>query len=205
MFTAVAELLSILDLEQIEHNIYRGRSPAGRLAARLRRARHLAGAGRRRAHRRGARAALAALLFHPARRPQRADHLRGRPHPRRQELHDAPGRGDPARPRDFLARRLVPDRGGGARPRAHDAEGDAARRPAERSRVARALRRHDAGKRAALVRPGAADRDAAGRPEALCRPRQADGPGRSMCGSAPPASCPTIPPSIAPCWRICRT
>src|SRR6478672_2178215 len=27
MFTAVAELLSILDLEQIEHNIYRGRSP----------------------------------------------------------------------------------------------------------------------------------------------------------------------------------
>jgi acyl-CoA thioesterase-2 len=27
MFTAVAELLSILDLERIEHNIYRGRSP----------------------------------------------------------------------------------------------------------------------------------------------------------------------------------
>src|SRR5205085_8927798 len=27
MFTAVTELLSILDLEQIEHNIYRGRSP----------------------------------------------------------------------------------------------------------------------------------------------------------------------------------
>src|SRR5947209_20220419 len=27
MFTAVEELLSILDLERIEHNIYRGRSP----------------------------------------------------------------------------------------------------------------------------------------------------------------------------------
>ena len=177
MFTAVAELLSILDLEQIEHNIFRGRSPqvgwqrvfGGQVIAQA-----LVAAA---AHRRGARAALAALLFHPARRPQRADHLRGRPHPRRQELHDAPGRGDPARPRDFLAAASFQIEEEGLD---HALNMPKVTPPDDLPSEAELRERFGAMMPENVRRwfdQRAADRDAAGRPEALCRPRQADGPG----------------------------
>ena len=84
--------------------------PAGRLAARLRRPGDRPGAGRRGAHRRGPRRPFAPRLFHAARRPGGADHLRGRPHPRRQELHHPPRRRHPARRGDLLHVGLLPGR-----------------------------------------------------------------------------------------------
>ena len=53
---------------------------------------------------------FAARLFHAAGRSDGADHLRGRPHPRRQELHHAPGGRHPARRGDLLHVGLLPGR-----------------------------------------------------------------------------------------------
>ena len=85
--SAVHDLLTILDLEQLEVNLFRGRSPqtgwqrvfGGQVIGQA-----LVAAT---PHRRGRAAAFAARLFPAGRRPEGADHLRGRPHPRRQELH----------------------------------------------------------------------------------------------------------------------
>ena len=109
MSAAMHELLAILDLEQLEHNLFRGRSPKTRLAARLRRPDDRAGAGRGAAHRRARPPRpFAARLFHAAGRSEGADHLRSRPHPRRRQLHHPSRRRDPARPGDLFARSLVP-------------------------------------------------------------------------------------------------
>ena len=55
MSSAVQDLLTILDLEPLEVNLFRGRTPAGRLAARVRRPGDRPGAGRRHAARSRAR------------------------------------------------------------------------------------------------------------------------------------------------------
>ena len=54
MSAAMQELLAILDLEKLEHNLFRGRSPKVGLAARVRRPDHRPGAGRGAAHGRAA-------------------------------------------------------------------------------------------------------------------------------------------------------
>ena len=131
---AIDLLLSILDLEPLEHNLFRGTQPDSRLAAGLRRPGHRPGAGRRRAHRRGPRRPFAARLFHAAGRPQGPHPLRGRPHPRRPQLHHPPGRRHPARPGDLLHVGLLPGRGGRARPPDRHARRAAAGGPAERER-----------------------------------------------------------------------
>ena len=125
MSAAMQELLAILDLEKLEHNLFRGRSPkldwqrvfGGQTIAQA------LVAAQRTVEPRPPRA-LAARLFHAAGRHQGADRLRGRPHPRRRQLHHAARRGDPARPGDLLARSLVP----GRRRRAGAPGADAARR-----------------------------------------------------------------------------
>ena len=89
--------------------------PAGRLAARVRRPGDRPGAGRGASHGERAARAFAARLFPARRRSRRADHLRGRSHPRRRQLLDPPRGGDPARPGDLLHGRLVPQAGAGPR------------------------------------------------------------------------------------------
>ena len=104
--TALDDLIALLELEPLEVNLFRGVSPdedrqrvfGGQVAA--------PGARRRGPHRRARPArALAARVLPAARRSRRPDRLRGRPHPRREELHDPPGRRDPARPGDLQPRR----------------------------------------------------------------------------------------------------
>ena len=102
MSSAVQDLLDILDLEQLEVNLFRGRSPqagwqrvfGGQVIGQA-----LVAAVRTVD---GPAAAFAARLFPAARRSQGADHLRRRPHPRRQELHHPPRHREPARPGDLL-------------------------------------------------------------------------------------------------------
>ena len=176
--------------------------PAGRLAARVRRPGDRPGAGRRLPHRRGPAAAFAARLFPAGRRSQGADHLRGRPHPRRQELHH-PARGrDPARPGDLLDVGVVPRRRAGPRPPVPRCR--TCRSPTQLPSDSRDQGAHpaaDAGAGAPLLRARAADRAAAGRVRPL--PRQ-DSPrtAASTSGSAPPAGCRTIRRSIAACWPM---
>ena len=140
--------------------------PAGRLAARLRRPGDRPGAGRRRAHRRGARRPFAPRLFHAARRPLGADRLPGRPHPRRQELRHPPGGRHPARQGDLLHVVLLPGARGGSRPPDPDAEGAAAGGAAVGGRTQDAVPQRGARAGAALLGARAADRDPPGRPSA---------------------------------------
>ena len=99
---AVDDLIELLDLEPIEVNIFRGIRPdedrqrvfGGQVAGQA-----LVAAART-VDRRLARA-LAARLLPAPRRPDGADPLRGRPHPRRPLVHHPPGRGHPARPGDL--------------------------------------------------------------------------------------------------------
>ena len=106
---AVDALVKLLDLEPIEVNIFRGVSPdekrqrvfggqvAGQAlvaAARTVDARHVR--------------PLAARLLPAARRPDRPDPLRGRPHPRRPLVHHPPRRRHPARQGDLQPVGVVP-------------------------------------------------------------------------------------------------
>ena len=128
------DLLDVLNLEQLEVNLFRGRSPqvgwqrvfGGQVIGQA-----LVAAM---PHRRGPPAAFAARLFPHPRRPEGADHLRRRPHPRRQELHDAPRGRDPARPADLHHDGIVSLRRTGPRASGADAGRAAAGRTAERSR-----------------------------------------------------------------------
>ena len=110
MGTALDDLIDLLDLEQLEVNLFRGREPRRGPPARVRRAGRGAGARRRRPHRRPRARALAARVLPAARRPADPDHLRRRPHPRRPQLHDPPRRRDPARPGDLQPVGVVPRR-----------------------------------------------------------------------------------------------
>ena len=133
------------------------------LAARVRRAGDRAGAGRGAAHRRGASVPLAARLFPAGWRPQGADRLRRRSHPRRQELHDAARRGDPARARDLHHGGLVPPRRAGLHAPGQDARRAEARRVAERGRDQGEVHGRHARTGTPLLRARATDRAAAGR------------------------------------------
>ena len=90
----VDDLVTLLDLEPIEVNIFRGRVARREPPAGVRRPGRRPGAGRGGPHRRRAdrAGALAARLLPAPGRPDGADPLRGRPHPRRPQLHHAPGR-----------------------------------------------------------------------------------------------------------------
>ena len=98
---ALDELVRILDLEPIEVNLFRGTSPdedrqrvfGGQVAGQA-----LVAAAR--TVERGQVHSLHAYFLRPG-DPTHPDPLRGRPHPRRQELHHPPGRGHPARPGDL--------------------------------------------------------------------------------------------------------
>ena len=92
------ELVGLLDLEQIEVNIFRGTQPdeerqrvfGGQVAAQA-----LVAAGRTVDD--GVVHSLHSYFLRPG-DPEHPDPLRGRPDPRRAELHDAPRGRDPARP-----------------------------------------------------------------------------------------------------------
>ena len=218
MGTALDELIELLDLEQLEVNLFRGLSPdenrqrvfGGQVAGQA-----LVAAGRTVEH--GHRA-LAARLLPAARRPARADRLRGRPHPRRQELHDAPGGRDPARQGDLQPAGVVPGARAGPGAPVHDARGARSRVAADVPRAARAAPRPVP---ARVRRAGSSrDRPIDTRPAELPRwldpePRAAAKPS-STSGSAPTASCPTIrccttassrtpPTSRCSTPRCCRT
>ena len=116
MGTALDDLIALLDLEPLEVNLFRGSEPGGGPPAGVRRPGRGPGARRRGPHRRRRPVgALAARLLPAPGRPDGADRLRGRPHPRRQELHHPARRRDPARPRDLQPAGVVPDRRGRAR------------------------------------------------------------------------------------------
>src|SRR6266487_1048165 len=143
--------------------------PAVGLAARVRRAGDRPSAGCRLPHGRGPPAAFHARLFPAPRRSQGADHLRGRPHSRRQELHHASRGGDPAWPSDLFDVGFVPQRRARAGTSGGDARCAAARSVAERIGSRRRGAAARAGSRAALLRARAPDRDAAGGIRALFR------------------------------------
>ena len=157
--SAVAELLATLDLEPLEENLFRGRSPqdgwqrvfGGQVLGQ-------ALVGGRPHGRAGADRALAARLLPARRRPEASDHLRGRAHARRRQLHHPAGQGDPARPADVRHERLVPQRRGGYEHQRADAQGAAAGRPAERSGADGRAGRPAAGEHAELLGARAPDR-----------------------------------------------
>src|ERR1700730_11567425 len=143
--------------------------PAGAVATRVRRTGDRAGAGRRVPYRRGPAAPFAPRLFPAARRSGGADHLRGRPHPRRQELHH-PARGrNPARACDFHHGGVVPWRRGRPHAPGADAGRTRAGSAAERDRYQEPGARLNAGAGAPLLRARAPDRAASGRIRALSR------------------------------------
>ena len=111
--SALDDLVALLDLEPIEVNIFRGASPdekrqrvfGGQVAGQA-----LVAAART-VDDPDAHGALAARLLPAARRPDRADPLRGRPDPRRAQLHHPARRRHPARPGDLQpAGQLPPPR-----------------------------------------------------------------------------------------------
>ncbi len=100
--------------------------PGDSAPARVRRPGGGAGAGRRGPHGRARPpGALAALVLPASGRPHHPDRLRGRPHPRRPELHHPPGGRDPARQGHLQPVGVVPGRR--ARPRPPDADAGGAR------------------------------------------------------------------------------
>ena len=122
--TALDDLVTLLDLEAIEVNIFRGRSPdenrqrvfGGQVAGQA-----LVAAARTvdDAEPPGP---LAARLLPAPRRPDGADPLRGRPHPRRPQLHHPARRRHPARPGDLQPAGQLPRPRAGPRPPDADAD-----------------------------------------------------------------------------------
>ena len=115
MGRALDDLIDLLELEQLEVNLFRGVSPdedrqrvfGGQVAGQA-----LVAAGRtvdsdRRVH-------SLHVLPAPGRSPH-PDRLRRRPHPRRAQLHDPARRRDPARARDLQPVGVVPHRRAGSR------------------------------------------------------------------------------------------
>ena len=170
MGAALDDLIDLLELEQLEVNLFRGLSPdedrqrvfGGQVAG--------AGAHRGGPHRRPGPRALAARVLPAARRPAHPDHLRRRPHPRRPELHDPARRRDPARPRDLQPVGVVPR--GRARSRApvHDAGRARSRDAADVPGAARAVRRSVPAGLRRLDPARAPDRPALDRAAALAQP-----------------------------------
>ena len=132
MPSSAAELVELLDIETLDTDLFRGRSPdtdrqrvfGGQVAAQaLIAAIRTVGGGPRRA--------LDARLLPAARRHHDPDHLRRRADPRRPLLRDPAGGGAPARPADLLPDRELPAPRGGLRPPGRDARGADARRGAD--------------------------------------------------------------------------
>ncbi len=111
MSKSLIDLLSILDIEQLEVNMFRGVSPKTRWQRVF--GGQVIGQAMVAACRtvEGRPAAFTALLFHPARRSADSDCLRSRATARRQELFDAARHRDPAWTRDLLDHGVVPCRG----------------------------------------------------------------------------------------------
>ena len=108
MATTQGRLVELLDMERIEVDIFRGRSPdenlqrvfGGQVAGQA-----LVAAGRTvPPDRPGTRY----MPTSSARRSRSPDHLHRRPHPRRPLVHDPPGGSSPARTRDLCALGVVP-------------------------------------------------------------------------------------------------
>jgi acyl-CoA thioesterase II len=114
---ALDDLVALLDLEPIEVNIFRGLSPdedrqrvfGGQVAGQA-----LMAAARTVDRRAGP---LAARLLPASRRPDGADPLRGRPHPRRPLVHHPPGGRHPARAGHLQPGGVVPGARGRTRAR----------------------------------------------------------------------------------------
>ena len=180
MQAALDELVTLLALEPIEVNIFRGRSPdenrqrvfGGQVAGQA-----LVAAARTVDDTSPARP-LAARLLPAPRRPDGADPVRGRPPARRPQLHDPPRRRHPARAGDLQPAGQLP------RPRAGPGppDDDAAR--AARPGVAARLAHPDGavqGPDGRVVRPPAPDR----RPLHRRRPDEPQGrPVRRAAGLA---------------------
>ena len=193
---------TILDLEQLEVNLFRGRSPqvgwqrvfGGQVIGQA-----LVAAA---PHRRGRAAAFAARLFPAGRRPEGADHLRRRPHPRRQELHHAARGRDPARPGDLLDVGVVPRRRAGPRPSVPRCR--TCRRPEQLPSDAEIKQNDpaaDAGAGAPLLRARAADRAAPGRVRPLLAASKIED-GRFNVWIRTTGRCPTIRRSTTACWPM---
>ncbi|MCO5600495.1 hypothetical protein L7F22_054608 [Adiantum nelumboides] len=178
MTDAVAELIAILDLERLEVDLFRGQNPKTGWRRGLRRAGGGAGAGRRDADGAGRPPAHSLHAYFLLPGTPDADRLRGRAHPRRRQLHDPPGQGDPARAGDLRHDRLLSGRGRGPDAPAGDLPAVAGPEGAPRRQGPGGRRRHrDAGGDRGLFRSRAADRPAAGRPEPLpARGRGRPGP-----------------------------
>ena len=169
MSSAVQDLLNILDLEPLEVNLFRGRSPqvgwqrvfGGQVIGQA-----LVAAVRTVE---GPAAAFPARLLPAAGRSQSTDHLRRRSHARRQELYHAARHRPPAWTSDFLNAGVVPHRRTRSRPSGQNAGRAAAGKTSERRRYARETAADDAGSGPALLRARAPDRAAAGRIRALSR------------------------------------
>jgi hypothetical protein len=96
MVTTQGMLVELLDLERIEVDIFRGRSPDENLQGVF--GGQVAGQALVAA---GPSCALLTCLFHPARRSRSPDRLYRRPHPGWPLVHHPPGGGGPERTRDL--------------------------------------------------------------------------------------------------------
>ena len=194
--TPLDDLVDLLELEQLEVNLFRGRSPkkarervfGGQVLAQA-----LVAAGRTvdadvRVH------SLHAYFLRPG-DPRVADHLRRRPHPRRAELHHPPRRRDPARRSDLQRgrRRSTSPRTG---PTTRDPMPDVPATRCDPRRRARAeWRRGEPDRPRRRVARGAADRHAlprrrpAGRPTGRARARPGHVAARQRHAARRPARC----------------
>ena len=192
MQTALDDLVTLLDLEAIEVNLFRGRSPdenrqrvfGGQVAGQaLVAATRTIDEPNRLVH------SLHAYFLRPG-DPTDADPVRGRPHPRRQELHHPPRRRHPARQGDLQPAGQLPRRTSrgptisSPMPTGLPAPDDAARLQDADGAVQGADGR--------VVRPAAADRHPLHR-RAIRSAARAARRSASGCGCAPTASCPTTP------------
>ncbi len=205
-FTSV-ELLKILDLETIEQDIYRGTSPQvgwQRVFGGLVVAQALVAAARTVG---ASAAAFPAWLFHAAGRPLGPDRLSGGPAARWRHLHHAQLLcGDPAWPADLYLVGLVPRGGAGVStmpprcrvvPQPEDLPGEAEIMARFAPRMPEPVRLYFQRERPIEMRPVDFGRFAArdgGNTELTQKRLDADDR----------TDCPTIPPSMRPCWPICR-
>ena len=200
MSSAVQDLLAILDLEQLEVNLFRGRSPQvgwqrvfggqviGQALVAACRTVDVAGRPPHSLH-------AYFLLGGDPKVPiiYEVDRIRdGKSFTTRRVVAIQHGQ------RDLLHGGVVPPRRAGLRASGDDAGRADARGAAERSRDQGARAADDARAGAALLRARAADRTAAGRVRPLSR-QEDPTTAASTSGSAPPASCPTSRRSTNAC------
>ena len=171
MSKGLIDLISILDLEPIEVNLFRGNSPktswqrvfGGQVIGQAMVAACRTVEGRL-PH------SLHCYFILPG-DPADSDHLRGRAAARRQELFDPPRHRDPARQRHLLDHGVVPCRGRRrVRPSGQDAGRAAAGKTHRRGSRQAADVPRDAGLHPPLLRIRPADRTAPGRARPLFRP-----------------------------------